>query len=118
MAIVPTMTNRLAVALATGAVVAIVGAPIAGATPVKTQYDNQTTSIASEQPQVKAASKTAKVAGKPTNVASTPVPAPTVARSSGELPFTGLNIGFVLLFGGVAIVAGLGLRRVAARRHE
>lgn len=111
------MTNRLAVALATGAVVAIVGAPIAGATPVKTQYDNQTTSIASEQPQVKAASKGAKGSAKP-QVTAAPTPAPNVARSSGELPFTGLNIGLVLLFGAVAIVAGLGLRRVASRRHE
>ncbi|RDI74837.1 hypothetical protein Gocc_1726 [Gaiella occulta] len=94
------------------------GAPIAGATPVKTQYDNQTTSIASEQPQVKAASKGAKSSAKPQVTATAaPTPAPNVA-SSGELPFTGLNIGLVLLFGAVAIVAGLGLRRVAARRHE
>jgi hypothetical protein len=142
------MNTKRTAALVAGIVVAIVGAPVAGASPVNTQYDNPTPSVVTEQPTVtpiqpavtptqptvkqptvKAASAKAtgaKATGtvkksKPVKVkavkpAAKPVakPAPVVA----SLPFTGLDLGIVLLFGGVAIAGGLGLRHVAARRRH
>jgi hypothetical protein len=105
------MRNRFALCLAAAALVVVVSVPIAGATPVKSQYDNHAKSVANERPKttnVKAVSTTAKKAAAK----------PTVVQSSNDLPFTGLNIGYVLLFGGFAIAAGLGLRGLAARRRE
>ena len=135
------MNKRILMALVASVVVAIVGAPVAGANPVSTQYDQPSVtpppvtqppvtqppvtepstsqpstsqpSTSEPAPKVEGTSNTVKNA----SVVTTPKPAQvTKVASSDTLPFTGLDLGLFLMIGSVAVASGLGLRRVAARR--
>jgi hypothetical protein len=46
------------------------------------------------------------------------VPRATRAESSGALPFTGLDLAFVVVVGGGLVLLGAGLRRLSARAER
>ncbi len=114
------MKKRILICMALGTSILVVGvgAQVAGATPVESQYAKPPVT----NPPPKVEGKTAVSVAKPAKAkpaVATPVATKvTAVASTGTLPFTGLNLTLFLAIGGIATLSGLGLRRVAARRSS
>jgi hypothetical protein len=72
------------------------------ATPNDVQYNSTTTQQTT----------TGQVAGKQTH------PRVKAAKSSGTLPFTGLDLGFIFAGAALVVAGGFGLRRLSRTRAE
>jgi hypothetical protein len=85
-----------------------VGAPVAIAqsTPVQNGYSTPAGEV-----QTQVENNTPKQNSVPAAEASTPK-ATVQQPASSQLPFTGLDVGFVLAAGAVLLAAGFGIRRV------
>jgi hypothetical protein len=85
-----------------------VGAPTAvaqSAAPVQSGYSKPAGAV---QTQVENNAPTKQ----PAAAVATPAPKATVEQKGAQLPFTGLDVGFVLLAGAVLLAAGFGIRRM------
>jgi hypothetical protein len=82
------------------------------ATPNDVQYNSTTTQQTTTQPAAPHQTTTGQVAGKQTH------PRVKAAKSSGTLPFTGLDLGFIFAGAALVVAGGFGLRRLSRTRAE